>query len=401
MANDLNETHFAAETTQPEDMHVPVRLAVCVDGTWVGPDGIHPAFDGNISNIFRIWCCVKEGEVIDDTGRKWRQERAYIKGVNDSDSWYGKLLSGAFGNGVEQQIKNVYKLCCERASHPEDEIFFFGFSRGAFVVRAVANLFTYMRIPGRVNDPHSFDEAYKHLLDIYKDVRSGSDRRKGSIYEYMSTCQPPPKLQYIGVLDTVKAFDDDGLYEIGIHPSHRHCRQALAMNERRAAFSPELWAVAEKTAEYELRKTSSLHSVLEAWFLGSHGDLGGGNIQDGAALYPVQWLLSEARKLGLVLDFNPVTYTSLVFQKQIAIENPLELMFPTPEAAEAEGLPPLVTLANRISVQMWDMNRVHMRKGFGLSISHRTNHWLFHSATREIFHQDRLVGYHDQGKWAL
>lgn len=141
--------------------------------------------------------------------------------------------------------------------------------------------------------------------------------------------------------------------------------------------------------------------LLEAWFLGSHSDLGGGNVQDGAALYPVQWLLSEAKQLGLVLDFNPVTYTSLVFQNQIAIENPLELMFPTPEATEAKGLPRLVTLANGISVQMWDMDGVHTRKGFGVSISHRTNHWLFNSATREIFHQDRLVGYHEQGEWAL
>ena len=383
---------------QTKDTRIPVRLVLCVDGTWIGPDGISPGTEGNLSTIFRIWCCIKEGEVSDDNGKRWRQDKAYIRGVNDSDSWYGRLLSGAFGDGIEHQIKEVYRICCERASHPEDEIYFFGFSRGAFVVRAVANLLTYMRIPGRTGNTDSFDERYKQMLDIYKDVRSGNDRRRGSIYKYMSTSKPSPKLQYIGVVDTVKAFDDDELYEIGIHPLQHHCRQALAMNETRLAFEPELWSVTEKTAEYEVRTQSKFHSVIEAWFLGSHGDLGGGNSQDGAALYPTQWLLSEAKQLGLILDFSPVTYTSSVFHSQDAIENPLELLFPTFEDSETQAWPSTIKLSNGISVQLWDLSRVHTRKGLEIDIHYHARKWYLPTASREIFREDKLIGYHREGE---
>ena len=383
--------------TESEDARVPFRLVVCVDGTWVGPDGIRPGSENNLSSIFRIWCCIKEGEVVDREGKKWRQGRVYVRGINNSGTWYGKLLSGALGDGVEEQIKDVYKMCCERASHPEDEIFFFGFSRGAFVVRAVASLLSYMKIPGIV-DMGLFDEVYKQLLDIYKDVRSGSERRRGAIYEYMSAAKPSPKLQYIGVLDTVGAFADDGLYDIGMHPAQRHCRQALAFNETRVAFKPELWSVLENTAEYELRTRSSLHSVIEAWFLGAHGDLGGGNSQDGIALYPAQWLLAEAEQLGLALDFSPITYTSAVFQDQSVVKSPLELMFPTLKSLETEEeYPQKIKLLNGISVPLWDMRSVHMQQGFGLNINYHANQWLYQTAEREIFLQDRIIGYHTEG----
>jgi uncharacterized protein (DUF2235 family) len=378
---------------------IPVRLIICVDGTWFGPDGISSVWAGNVSNIFRIWCSIKDGEVNESAGKKWRQEKVYIKGIDNLSNWGLKLLSGAFGSGIEQQIKDVYRMCVEKASQPEDEIFFFGFSRGAFVVKAVANLLAYMRLPGPSYSEKSFDEVYEHILDLYKDVRLGNDSRKGAIHEYMVRCRPHPRIQFIGVLDTVKAMDDDGLYEFGLHTSHRHCRQALALNETNTLLAPELWLIKEGTADFELRRASRHHSLQELWFLGSHGDLGGGNKQDGLALYPCQWLLSEARNFGLHLDFTPVTYSTLSIGDKTTVDNPLQLCFPSEQSEVVKSGRQPITSANGMSVKMWDLATTHSRAGYNSQINQRKAFWSLSFASRQVFADDKLIGYIESGKY--
>jgi len=379
---------------------IPVRLIICVDGTWFGPDGLSSVWAGNVSNIFRIWCSIKEGEVIDEAGKKWRQEKVYVKGIDNLSNWGLKLLSGALGTGIEQQIKDVYRMCVEKASQPEDEIFFFGFSRGAFVVRAVANLLAYMRLPGPSYSEKAFDEVYEHILDLYKDVRLGNDSRKGAIHEYMVRCRPHPRIQFIGVLDTVKALDDDGLYEFGLHTSHRHCRHALALNETNTALVPELWLSKEGTADFELRRASRHHSLQELWFLGSHGDLGGGNKQDGLALYPCQWLLSEARDVGLHLEFTPVTYSTLSIGDKSTIDNPLELCFPSIQSEVDKLGVKLITSTNKMSIKMWDLVMAHSWAGYTTQINQRKPFWSLSSAPREIFAaDDKMIGYIESGRY--
>jgi uncharacterized protein (DUF2235 family) len=372
---------------------IPLRLIVCVDGTWGEPDGINQAFEGNISNIYRIHCSIKEGEVTDSTGKIWRQRSIYFKGLNDPHKWFGKVGGGVFGTGINEQIKEVYKYCCDNTSDPDDEIYFFGFSRGAFAVRAVANLLHYMQIP----DASSFEKLYQQALTLYKDVRHGCGMKKGSIHDYMSKCRTPPKVRFIGVLDTVKALDDDGLYDISLVDSLQHCRQALALNELKKTFVPEIWCVAEDSPEYGLRATSKEHSLLQAWFLGTHGDLGGSNAQDGCALYPLQWLLSEARDCGLVLGFKPITRTSFVRRQELDLDDPLALVFPKPTGSLKEGgsQPYVYALENGIPTKMWDISSVHKTQGYRLRINHgKINRWIFKTAPRGVFDQSCLMGYH-------
>ena len=70
-------------------------------------------------------------------------------------------------------------------------------------------------------------------------------------------------------------------------------RHATAMNEERNAFAlPSL-------------DRGSIHGI-QAWFLGSHADVGGGTQYDGLALYPLQWMLLESYKLGLVMEKETV-----------------------------------------------------------------------------------------------
>ena len=62
--------------------------------------------------------------------------------------------------------------------------------------------------------------------------------------------------------------------------------------------------------------------MVQAWFLGAHGDIGGGSRHDGLSLYPLQWILIESKRYGLVLEFRQVPHHSYL------IQNPLEIVFP-------------------------------------------------------------------------
>ena len=61
--------------------------------------------------------------------------------------------------------------------------------------------------------------------------------------------------------------------------------------------------------------------MVQAWFLGAHGDIGGGARHDGLSLYPLQWILIESKRYGLGLEFRQVPRRSSL------IQNPLEVIF--------------------------------------------------------------------------
>ena len=101
-------------------------------------------------------------------------------------------------------------------------------------------------------------------------------------------------------------------------------------------------------------------SIIEAWFVGTHVDMGGGAHDDGLSLYPLQWMLVECRTLGLVLEhsFNP--------RSQGLIENPLQLTrlekYPSEvsnETSQKSVSPWAFTLQNGIEVKMYDLRAIH------------------------------------------
>jgi len=402
----LNLDHTTGPTASPswseavpgpsQNTRTATRLVVCVDGTWGEPDGTHAAPLGNISNIYRIHSSTKEGKFTDGSGRLWNQRKKYFKGLNNIKSWHGKLVSGAFGSGLEEQIKEIFAYCCQHISDPEDEIYFFGFSRGAFAVRAVANLLSYMRIPAEPPGSSDFDKLYAEALRLYKDVRQGSHLMKGSIHEYMSKTRSPPHIRFVGVFDTVKAFKDDGLYDIQAIASLGHCRQALALNEKKTAFAHELWSVDENTMNNYSDGPGHDHSVKQAWFIGTHADLGGGNKLDGLSLYPLQWIMSEAIDQGLVFGFTQIYRTTTILRNQVALANPLQLIFP--ELQETDSRLPTTTgsvrLANGLTVRMWDLRKVHEDTSSSIKLdSSGINRWIYSTAPRRIFDQGELLGH--------
>ena len=185
-------------------------------------------------------------------------------------------------------------------------------------------------------------------------------------------------IRFLGTFDTVKVFNDADLNDIGVSSNVYHVRHALALFERRYHFPLE---------RFELPKydegDKEERSFQEAWFAGSHGDIGGACEDDGLALYPLQWILSEAQKFGLVLEFND--------EESGGIVDPQTLIFPGGNREQKT-----IKCVNGISVRMHDLSEIHKRAGFNPRISK-----TFWNTERQIFEDNGLIGQVSSGKQML
>ncbi|RYC65740.1 hypothetical protein CHU98_g413 [Xylaria longipes] len=300
---------------------LPTRLIICVDGTWFDPDGGDNK-QGNITNTYRLYASVGKGVFQDASGSRYFQKKIYIPGIGSENNIFKlqKIYTGAFGLKCFEQIENVYKECC-RLTHPDDEVWLYGFSRGAYVVRAVAGLLHYLRAlvsADFADNNQVFHEDYMQGLKIYEKMQKGSTLgEEGAIHSlFHAKTRKAPTIKFIGAFDTVKAVDDKSLYDISFNESIQHMRAALALNEDRKAMQVEgLWPSWGNRTCNLLRR-----SFVQAWFVGTHRDIGGSAQMDGLALYPLQWMILESKALGLVFEFEGG------FGGRALLHNPLEIV---------------------------------------------------------------------------
>lgn len=373
---------------------IPTRLVICVDGTWCTPDGPYGKNYNNISNVYRVCASIKQGVCSDgNSGQKFNQQKKYYQGIGSKDdiSPFQRLKTGIFGNECLAQIRDVYRECCSLPPHPLNEVWFYGFSRGAYVVRAVAGLLHNLRALTTAQE-RSFEGDYKEALELYQKLQKNS--QPGRLHEYFaSKTQDPPKIKFIGAFDTVKALNDRSLYDISFNKSIQHMRHALALGEDRKDFVPE--ALFPEFNRNQLRN----RSFVQAWFLGAHLDIGGSAAKDGLSLYPLQWMLLESKAKGLVLEFD----TS--FDSRVKIDNPLSVVFPSDETEGKSAELWTCKVENEIEVQMQDLRKVHTLSIYGnrYSISLNKSEELFWKKTaRQPFNKDKEVvqlnGYCTYGK---
>jgi uncharacterized protein (DUF2235 family) len=84
------------------------------------------------TNVWRMF------EALDLSGSD--QVALYDDGVGTSSFKPLAILGGAFGYGLKRNVIEIYKFICRNHREPTDEIFGFGFSRGAFTIRVVIGL---------------------------------------------------------------------------------------------------------------------------------------------------------------------------------------------------------------------------------------------------------------------
>jgi hypothetical protein len=254
------------------------RIIICCDGTWNEPDDIPT----NVTKLVRsIKPTASDGI---------HQVVFYDEGVGTGGR-IDRFIGGAFGRGLEKNVLDCYRFLVHNYELG-DEIYCFGFSRGAYTARAFVGLI------------HTVGLLEKDQLDqmrqVYKYYRTHPEQRPQT--QYYDNYRP--EIRMVGVFDTVGALGAPtpflgkltrgwvGFFNTHICEQVKHAYHALALDERRAPFQPDLWTGSLKDDQY----------VEQCWFAGVHSDIGGGYEECGLSDIPLQWMLIKACALGL--EFN-------------------------------------------------------------------------------------------------
>ncbi len=263
------------------------RIVVRADGTWNRPEeDLEKDFPTNILKLARAIKPIGSDGI--------PQQVFYDWGVG---SYYSKVTGGITGKGLHKNIMDNYRYIVQNYK-PNDEIYLFGFSRGAYTIRSLCGMINNCGILKRP-DAARIQEAF----DLYKKRGSvNAPDGKNSIAFRKTYSHASRKIKFVGVWDTVGAmgipisflglFDDkDEFYDTKLGRNVEIARHALAIDEHREDFLPTIW---EKRQNMDL---------IQVWFSGAHSNIGGSYKpdQDGslASDTPLSWIMREAKGLTL------------------------------------------------------------------------------------------------------
>ncbi len=263
------------------------RIVFCADGTWDD--------SAKNSNPYRLYKGLKTTAT---------QIPYYDDGVGSDGLPIERLAGGAFGAGLFQKIKDGYSKIAQ-VYETGDEIFLFGFSRGAYTVRSLAGMIAVCGLP----TAHFTDETVDMAFEAYRN----KDRRAAILTDLNNACDLyDAKITMIGVWDTVGSLGIPAIFggvsplicgflDTSLHADVVNAYQALAIDERRGEFPASLWSAAGPGQTME-----------QVWFAGVHCDVGGSYADDpnGTALSDITlaWMMNKATALGL--EFVPAVQSA-------------------------------------------------------------------------------------------
>lgn len=307
------------------------RLILCLDGTWNDRD--------SCTNVYHLSNMVKEGTVSGSDGQSWKQLVYYDPGVGTSA--IDSITGGAFGLGLSKNVREAYDWLLEKYEGG-DEIYIFGFSRGAFTARSMVGLLAKCGLLRR-GAPITVEQVWKgyRRLGEYRDGGTlnpevanewREDVHRGRIpfrpiwilrsdwwkpdrfrdapcnltEELLKHWSRRVSVKCVGVMDTVGSMGLDALAIPGLgsrssrfHDTRlssmvEHAFHALAIDEHRGNFAHTPWQTPLKSP------LNTRTHVEQTWFLGCHSNIGGGYADGVLSQEVLTWLLERTSALGLV-----------------------------------------------------------------------------------------------------
>ena len=259
------------------------RIVICSDGTWQTPN------QDNATHVLEM-----ARAVLPTAPDGTTQVVFYDWGVG-TENWLNRLVGGISGKGIDKNIRDCYRFLAHNYEDG-DEIYLFGFSRGAYTVRSLAGLVRNCGVLTKA-EAGRLPEAYT----MYRRHDAGPNSEVAKTFRSRNSREATVK--FIGVWDTVGALGIPlcGLSALTAHRYKFHdvklssrvpfAYHALAIDERRRPFRPSLWEAQTKEGQ----------TVEQVWFAGVHSDVGG-------SLDPVlgkpsfDWMKERASSAGLALD---------------------------------------------------------------------------------------------------
>lgn len=293
-------------------------------------DGTGNAFTTQESSVWRLY------EALDHTQPD--QIAHYIKGVGTAGWAPLAAIDGATGIGVPSNVRKLYRFLCWNWREG-DEIYIFGFSRGAFTARTLAALIASQGlVPAEINKVAvSHAEMQRNTMAAWREYRKKSvgycslptiwivrwirdiliylyhlvlgHRSYARVREAMDG-RKQVAIEFLGLFDTVEAFGvpveelrlaiDWAIWPISFR-NHRlsktvkHACHALALDDERTTFHP---------LRIDQSDLPAGQVVKEVWFAGVHSDIGGGYPESTLSFVPLAWMVEQ---LGNQLRFQDGT----------------------------------------------------------------------------------------------
>ena len=291
------------------------RIIVCEDGTWLNSDS--GSLKGALeipSNVTRLTRCIKP---MSSDGIP--QIVYYDHGVGSGSNILSRL-AGFTGEGLAENVRQGYSFISTNYS-PGDEIFVFGFSRGAFTARSIAGLIDQIGVLTRdglpflaeifrdVQNEHEHNYKPKHPDVPFPNKPSALDPEYRNELRRRGYTRLDVPIKVVGVWDTVgslgvpkvpwltrlglqpKEMKELSFYDTSLGNCIEYAFQALSLDERRYSFAPTLWEKLEGN-------TSTLRQV---WFPGAHSNVGGGYDDQQIATITLAWMVAQCQPF---LDFD-------------------------------------------------------------------------------------------------
>ena len=279
------------------------RLIICCDGTWNVPDPLaagrsHPT---NVAKIALL--------AADRDARGTQQRVFYTTGVGTAPGPLDTWLGGAFGLGLSAKVLEAYRWVIEEYD-PGDELFFFGFSRGAYTARSTVGL---------IRNSGILRRSYRHMVrdayDLYRlrDERYHPRKREAVLFRRTYSHETP--ITFIGVWDTVGELGIPSLpllpkwltnrlnrrwafHDTTLSSTVANAFQALAIDERRPQFEPTLW---------NHKSIARGQRMEQVWFAGVHSNVGGGAPDTSLSDITLRWMKAKAESCGMAFQAEAAT----------------------------------------------------------------------------------------------
>jgi uncharacterized protein (DUF2235 family) len=199
-------------------------------------------------------------------------------------SWIITRLDLAIAWLLSDHVTDAYRFLM-RYYEEGDQIFIFGFSRGAYTARVLAGMLHKVGLLTQGNE-----ELIPFAWDMFK---RGKNATLASGFQ--KTFSRPVRVHFLGLWDTVSsvgwAWAPKHFEYTENNPSVDIVRHAVALDERRSYFVQNLWGAIPT-------------DVTQVWFPGVHCDVGGGypEGQSGLSATALKWMTGKAEAAGLIID---------------------------------------------------------------------------------------------------
>ncbi|MBI4888595.1 MAG: DUF2235 domain-containing protein, partial [Acidobacteria bacterium] len=286
-----------------------------------------------------------------------RQVACYDDGVGTSTFAPLAILGGAVGFGLKRNVLRLYRFLCEQYE-PGDQIYAFGFSRGAFTIRMLVALIADQGIvrvradkyvgatgaPPPASGPagdglarttmtgselrrlskrayqrfrfNKFDHGRQPLVRLARALRNAFARLRDGRRTYVPGCNyhlPEGGIRFVGLWDTVDAYGlpideltkgvDTWIWplsfpELELSRVVAKACHALSLDDERHTFHPVLWDESKETVD--AANGLDGERISQVWFAGVHANVGGGYPNDALSAVSLHWIAEEAANRDLI-----------------------------------------------------------------------------------------------------